>query len=153
MITFTNNLVINSRLEEVYDFILECENLPKWNYYVTSVTKVEGEGEGSVYFQRRKNDQQYFKISELVPYQKVVLQSVKSADSPIHFHRVFILSRMVDHSTAIKDVFQVDTEYPSLMEFFFKRKIKKAVADNLQKLKELLENRQTVLQDGRLQTI
>ena len=51
MIDFENTIVIQRPVEEVFAFVANFENVPKWNYYVMSVRqRSEGAiGEGTIY--------------------------------------------------------------------------------------------------------
>ena len=52
--------------------------------------------------------------------------------------------------TRLIDQMSLRTRYPGILERLAVRGVRKAVAENLGKLKELLENGQTQLQDGRV---
>jgi carbon monoxide dehydrogenase subunit G len=54
------------------------------------------------------------------------------------------------NATRIRDEWKLDSELPALVERLGAGKIKSAAAENLTKLKELLEKGEVVLQDGRL---
>jgi hypothetical protein len=56
-------------------------------------------------------------------------------------------------TTHIRDEWKLDTGKPALLERLAHRRVKSAVAENLVKLKELLEERRVVLQDGRQVTL
>jgi hypothetical protein len=49
----------------------------------------------------------------------------------------------------LRDEWKLDTGRPALLETLASRRVKSAVAENLAKLKELLEEGGVVLQDGR----
>lgn len=40
MIRFSNTLVISRPVREVFEFISNFENMPKWNYFAVSVRKI-----------------------------------------------------------------------------------------------------------------
>lgn len=40
MISFENRVTIHRPLEEVFAFVADFENVPKWNYYVQEVSKL-----------------------------------------------------------------------------------------------------------------
>jgi len=56
-------------------------------------------------------------------------------------------------TTRIRDEWKLDTGWPVLLEKLAARRVKSAVAENLTKLKELLEAGRVVLQDGRQATL
>jgi hypothetical protein len=61
----------------------------------------------------------------------------------------FILSAE-GNTTRIRDEWKLDSGWPAPLEWLRTERIKSAVAENLTKLKELLEMGQVILQDGRL---
>jgi hypothetical protein len=42
MMEFENTIVIKKPIKEVFAFISNFENIPKWNYYVLEVKKMRG---------------------------------------------------------------------------------------------------------------
>ncbi len=56
-------------------------------------------------------------------------------------------------TTRVRDDWKLDTGRSALLEWLGMRTVKSAVAENLAKLKELLEEGQVVLQDGRQVTL
>ena len=128
------------------------EDVPKWNYFVTSVRKVNEVplGVGARFHQIRKTDQQQFEIIEFEQPDKVVVKTLDGS-SP-QFKMSFEFEASGDQ-TLLTDTWQLETGYNPLLEMLGKSKIKAAVAENLSKLKELMETRQTQLQDGRLVSV
>jgi uncharacterized membrane protein len=148
MIPIRNELLINKPREDTFKFLSKFENVPLWNYYVKSVKKISSniDGAGTVYHQIRKNDQQKFKVTE---YNPPVLIAIETIDNSIpKFKRTFKLNQ-VDDQTHLDDTFEVDTGSPLILERLLKNKMKSAVSNNLHNLKDLLENRKTILPDGR----
>lgn len=66
MLEFENTIRIDRPVGEVFAFLSDFENIPKWNYYVLEVRRLsEGPtGIGTTYLQVRKTDQQDFRIIE-----------------------------------------------------------------------------------------
>ncbi len=66
-IAFDNEIIIYRPINEVYAFLSDFENMPKWNYYLLSVKKTStGDlGVGTTFHQIRKNDNQHYRIIEL----------------------------------------------------------------------------------------
>lgn len=64
MIKFENRVTIDLPINDVFPFVTNLENIPKWNYFVQSVSSsTPGPSKvGSVYHQVRKNDSQNLKI-------------------------------------------------------------------------------------------
>jgi carbon monoxide dehydrogenase subunit G len=152
MISFENRVRIERPREEVFDFVSNFENVPKWNYFVESVRKVDQIpiGKGARFHQIRKTDQQHFEIVEFERPSKVVVKTLEG--SLPKFTMKFEFETEGD-STILTDTWQLETGRNAFLEMLAKSKIKAAVAENLSKLKELMETRRTRLQDGQLVAI
>ena len=148
MLEFENSIRINRPIAEVFAFLVDLENLPKWNYYVVEVTK-RSEGPiriGTTYRQVRKTDEQDLRITELEPNHTLTVQTVPPSSPSLEMR--FRLDAEAD-TTLIRDAWKLDTGVPALFERLGARRTQSAAAENLSKLKELLEVGQVVLQDGR----
>ena len=105
---------------------------------------------GSTYHQARKTDQQDFRIIEFESNHAVAVKTLPQS-SP-SFERRFTLYEEGD-TTRIRDQWKLETGKPALLERLARGRVKSAVAENLAKLKELLEVGRVVLQDGRQVTL
>ena len=146
MLEFENSIRINRPVEEVFAFLSDFQNIPKWNYYVLEVEQLsEGPiGIGFAYHQVRKSDQQDFRIIEFEPDHTVAMKTLPQS-SP-SFERRFTLYEEGD-TTRIRDQWKLDTGRPALLERLARGRVKSAVAENLAMLKELLEEGQVILQE------
>lgn len=149
MIRFENTIEISRPIEEVFQFIANFENMPRWNYYVLNVRQVSDglTGVGTVYHQIRKDDAQDYQIVDFQPYQKVGVRRLPGSKPA--FEMVFIVDE-TETGSRITDIWELETGLNPLFERLGAGSIKAAVAANLKKLKELLETGETRLQDGRL---
>lgn len=147
MIEFKNTIVIKRPLHEVFDFVSDFENMPKWNYYVTEVNKLSDGPieEGTTYHQTRKSDEQQFQISEFNPNERVAIETLPPAPK-LNMRFRF---EPVENGTQVVDEWQLEADVPAPFTWFAARKVKSAVSENLRKLKKLLETGQVTLQDGR----
>lgn len=148
LLEFANTIRIDQPKEEVFAFLSDFENIPKWNYFVLKVTKTS-EGSvalGTTYHQIRKTDEQDFHITEFEPNYKISVKTLPQS-SP-RFERQFTILEE-RNTTVITDKWVLDTGRPSLIEKLAAGKVKTAVAENLGKLKKLLETGSVTLQDGR----
>jgi uncharacterized membrane protein len=152
MLEFENTIRIGRRIDEVFAFLSDFENIPKWNYYVLEVRQLSESprGTGTTYHQVRKTDQQDFRIIEFEPDHTVTVKTLPQS-SP-SFERRFTLYEEGD-TTWVRDEWKLDTGRPAVLERLARGRIKSAVAENLAKLKELLEEGRVVLQDGRQVTV
>src|SRR5215211_7534688 len=152
MLEFENTVYIDRPIGEVFAFLSDFENIPKWNYYVLDVKQLSESpiGIGTTYHQVRKTDEQDFRITEFEPNHMVAVKTLPQS-SP-SFERRFTLYEEAN-STRIRDEWKLDTGRPAILERLTGGRVKSAVAENLAKLKELLEEGRVVLQDGRQVTL
>ena len=148
VLEFENTIPIDRPIDEVFAFLSDFENIPKWNYYVLEVRQLSESpiGTGTTYHQVRKTDEQVFRIIEFEPNHTLAVKTLpKSSPS---FERRFTLYEEGD-TTRIRDQWKLDTGRPALLERLARGRVKSAVSENLTKLKELLQEGRVVLQDGR----
>lgn len=148
MIEFENTIVIQRPVEEVFAFVSDFENVPKWNYYVQQVTRTSNgpAGADTTYHQVRKSDQQDLKIIDYKPGQQVTVKTLPGSRPALERRLVF---EAEGEGTRISDRWQLESGRPRLLERLAAGRVKRAVFENLQKLKELLETGGVQLQDGR----
>jgi uncharacterized membrane protein len=151
MVEFENRIVVERPISEVFAFLADFENIPKWNYYVLSVKKVSAGtvGLGTTYHQIRKTDEQKFQITELEPPHHLAVKTLPGSHPQLEMR--FIL-QAEGTKTRIRDQWKLETGKPGILERLAVGNVKSAVAENLDKLKQLLETGQVVLQDGRTTT-
>jgi uncharacterized membrane protein len=152
VLEFENTIAIERPIDEVFVFLSDFENIPKWNYYVLEVRQLSESpiGIGTIYHQVRKTDEQDFHIIEFEPNNTVALKTLPQS-SP-SFERRFTLYEEGE-TTRIRDQWKLDTGRPALLERLARGRVKSAVSENLSKLKELLQKGRVVLQDGREVTL
>ncbi len=148
MLKFENTIHIDRPVAEVFAFLSDFENIPKWNYFVLEVKKTSAGPIriGTTYHQVRKTDEQDFRIIELEPDSKVAVKTMPQSSPDLEMR--FTLTEE-GNSTQIRDEWKLDSGLPMLLERLSAGKVKSAVAENLARLKVLLEEGQVVLQDGR----
>jgi uncharacterized membrane protein len=148
VLEFENTIHIDRPVDQVFAFLSGFENIPKWNYYVLEVRRLSESptGVGTTYHQVRKSDEQNFRIIEFEPNHSVAVKTLPHS-SP-GFERRFTLHEEGD-TTRLRDEWRLDTRRPTVLERLARGRVKSAVAENLAKLKELLEEDRVVLQDGR----
>jgi len=108
VLEFENTIAIERPIDEVFAFLSDFENIPKWNYYVLEVRQLSEspKGIGTTYHQLRKTDQQDFRIIEFEANNTVALKTVPQS-SP-SFERRFTLYEEGD-TTRIRDQWKLDT--------------------------------------------
>jgi carbon monoxide dehydrogenase subunit G len=152
MLEFENTIRVDRSIAEVFAFLSDLENIPKWNYYVLEVRKLSDGpiGIGTTYHQVRKTDQQDLRITELDQNHEVTVKTLPQSSPGLEM-RLTLYEE--GDTTRLRDEWKLDTGWPVLLERLAAQKVKSAVAQNLTKLKELLEEGQVVLQDGRQATL
>jgi uncharacterized membrane protein len=151
MVRFQNRIEILRPLDEVFEFVSQLENIPRWNYYVTRVERTS-EGRdllGSEYQQIRRTDRQKLRVVAYDPNRLLVIEAVPPSKPVFRREMSFIGN---GDTTTIVDSWSLDLGFPGLIERFSKDRVRSAVNENLQKLKELLENGNVTLQDGKVIT-
>ena len=147
MLHFKNELEIYRSVSDVFSFISNFENMPKWNYFVLEVTKLSAGSIGlnTTFRQVRKTDTQEYKITEFEPNRRVTVETLPPYSKLV---MRFTLEQANNHTT-LTDEWELDTGKPAFIERLAGGNVKSAVAENLQKLKQLLETGKVTLQDGR----
>jgi uncharacterized membrane protein len=149
LLEFSNKLEIRRPIAEIFQFLSNFENMPKWNYFVVNVKKISDGpvGINTAFRQKRKTDSQEYKIVEYEPKKRVAIEfqppSVKLT------MRFMLQTSHNDNDTVVVDEWKFDTGIPALFARIGATNVKAAVAENLEKLKQLLETGKTILQDGR----
>lgn len=149
MIEFTTHIDIERPAREVFDFVANFENTPKWNYFVIDVNKRSTGpiGVGTVFHQTRKTDQQAYQITALDPGRSIEIKTTPGSTPSFTMRYDF---EATDAGTRLSDNWQLESGHHALLERLGARRIRAAVSENLGKLKELLETGTTRLQDGRI---
>ena len=149
MITIANSIEINVPIKQLFAFLSDPETLPFWNYYVIKVVRIspETKGIGARYRQTRKEDEQIFEIASLNENRLIELRTISG--SSLQFRRQMTFTE-IGHKCVLEDFFEMDTGHPGLLQKVMAGSIRAAVSENLGKLKQLLEEGKTTLQDGRV---
>jgi uncharacterized membrane protein len=152
MLEFENTIYIDRPVDEVFAFLSDFENIPKWNYYVLEVRQLSESpiGVGTTYHQVRKTDEQDFRIIEFAPDHMVAVKTLPQSSPGLEMR--FTLYEE-GNTTRLRDEWKLDTGRPAILERLALRRVKSAVAENLAKLKKLLEEGRVVLQDGTQVTV
>jgi hypothetical protein len=148
LISFENTIAIRRPLPEVFQFVSDLQNLPKWNYFVLEVRKISPGPitQGTEFQQIRKTDQQKIRITQLRQPHALTVETVPPSKPELHRQITFSGD---SEKTVITDKWSIELGIPPLLRPLGKIKVASAVRENLSKLKELLETGGTRLQDGR----
>jgi polyketide cyclase/dehydrase/lipid transport protein len=147
---FENRIVIQRSRDDVFAFIADFTHMPLWNYYVVETRQLSAGAPriGTRYFQRRKTDTQYFSITEYQPNRLVAIQ-LERPTLPVEIR--FTLEETA-HGAELIDEWRLwpHMPIPRMIAQRIMSPIQQAVAENLGKLKQLLETGRAELQDGRV---
>ena len=81
---FQKIIEIQAPTNDVFEFVSDMRNMPKWNYFVTRVTQENGDGPelGAHYNQTRKTDSQSYEMIHYEPGQSLSIKTIPGS-SPI----------------------------------------------------------------------
>lgn len=138
---FKNTIEVVQSLHATFSFTSNFCNTPQWNYAVIKTEQTSGGpiGVGTVFKQQRqflgRILEDTFIITEYKVDSIVTIKSIK-AEYPFLISYSFKAS---DKGTLITNTFDLRGKIINTLGFLLNHRVKKAVAENLDKLKELLE--------------
>jgi hypothetical protein len=147
MITIRNEILIHRPAPEVFAYVADFENMPKWNYYVRSVERTTPGTIriGATFHQVRKRDTQDYTIIEYEPSRAVAMKTLPPERELIM--RFSLLP--TPEGTLLIDEWTLDAGWWTPLAPIVRPRMRGAVARNLESLRELLETGATRLPDGR----
>lgn len=145
---FVHAEVIERPVSEVFAFISDPENLPRWNYYVIGCMKLDAGPArvGSTYRLVRKSDTRVFSVTELKQDRSLVIRFW----APTPPLKIRFTVESTGSGTRLTDEWELKG-IAGFVAGFARTPIRRAVGENLGKLKELLETGRAQLQDGRIE--
>ena len=141
MATFENTVMIRRPTAEVFGFLADFENIPKWNHAIVETRKIsEGPvGVGTMYQQVRsvpRRSEEHFEVTAYNPPRQLELQGQLG---PFPSRLSYALAA-IPEGTRITNAVELELRGPGrLLGRVAVPRVRDAVAANLQKLKELLE--------------
>ena len=141
MATFENTVVIRRPIEEVFGFLADFENIPKWNYAILETHKLsQGPiGVGTIYQQVRsvpRRSEERFEVTAYNPPRQLEIQGQLG---PFPSRLSYALDA-IPEGTRITNLVELQLRGPDrLLGRVAVPRVRDAVAANLQKLKDLLE--------------
>jgi carbon monoxide dehydrogenase subunit G len=139
--TFENTVMIKRPIEEVFGFLSDFENVPKWNYAIVETHKVsEGPvGVGTIYQQVRsvpRRSEESFEITAYNPPRQLV---IRGQLGPFPSRLSYALDA-VPEGTRVTNSVELELRGPGrVLGRVAVPRVRDAVAANLSKLKELLD--------------
>jgi carbon monoxide dehydrogenase subunit G len=139
--TFENTVMIRRPIEEVFGFLADFENIPKWNYAIVETHKVsQGPvGVGTIYQQIRsvpRRSEERFEVTAYIPPHQLEIQGQLG---PFPSRLSYALAA-IPEGTRVSNAVELKLRGPGrLLGPVAVPRVRDAVATNLHKLKELLE--------------
>ena len=141
MATFENTVMIRRPTAEVFGFLADFENLPRWNYAIVETRKIsQGPvGVGTIYQQVRSVPSRSEERFEVTAYNPPRQLEIRGQLGPFPSRLAYVLDA-VPEGTRLTNSVELELRGPGrLLGRVAVPRVRDAVAANLQKLKELLE--------------
>jgi uncharacterized protein YndB with AHSA1/START domain len=139
--TFENAVMIRRPIEDVFAFLSDFENVPKWNYAIVETRKVsEGPvGVGTIYQQVRSVPSRSEERFEVTAYNPPHQLEVQGQLGPFPSRLTYALAAFPE-GTRVTNAVELELRGPGrLLGRVAVSRVREAVAANLRKLKELLD--------------
>ncbi len=147
---FENSILINRPTSDVFAFVSNFENMPKWDHRIRSTTNESGrDGLGAMYLQEGQSGAIRFVVTEFEKNHRVTVESIP----PARRFKIRMTIEPAEGGTKLVDERDFSSGFPRLLERLPARRIKARVAEDLRTLKELLETGRVTLQDGRIEQL
>jgi carbon monoxide dehydrogenase subunit G len=139
--TFDNTVLIARPIEDVFGFLSDLENIPKWNYAIVETRKIsEGPiGVRTTYRQVRSVPSRSEERLEITTYEPPRQLEIQGQLGPFASRLVYALAATPE-GTRVTNTVEVELGGPvRLLGRVAVSRVREAVAANLEKLKDLLE--------------
>lgn len=138
---FTNEISIRRPVRDVFEYLANFENVPKWNYAIEETRKASpGPVDvGTTYAQIRSIPQRSEEGFEVIMYEPEKRLAIRGDVGPFHGVIEYELEAVTDGSKIINRVEVEATGLARVVAPLAGGRVRQAVAANLAKLKELLE--------------
>jgi len=142
METFKNRVTIRRTAEDVFAFLADFENVPRWNYAIASTTKVSPGpvGVGTVYRQIRSIPSRAEEGFEVTVFQPGRRLAVEGEIGPFHARVSYLLESLGTATRLTNDIeLEPSSTLTRLLAPLAVSRVKAAVAQNLEELRRILE--------------
>jgi carbon monoxide dehydrogenase subunit G len=140
MASFENTVIIRRPVEEVFSFLADFENVPRWNYAIVETTKVSPGpvGVGTTYRQIRsvpRRSEEGFEVTAFEPPRRL---EVQGQIGPFRA-RISYLLEPTGSGTRLRNAVDLGSSgLSTIVALPVTSRVKHAVAANLDTLKQLL---------------
>jgi len=142
---FKNTVTIRRPVEDVFAFLADFENVPRWNHAIESTTKTSSRpvGVGSTYRQIRSEPRRSEEGFEVTVFEPARRLAIDGEIGPFHARAEYLLEP-IKGATRLTNAVELEpaSAVSKLLAPFAGSRIKTAVAENLGVLKQLLESDQ-----------
>lgn len=141
MVTFENVVMISRPIEDVFGFLSDFENIPKWNYAIVETRKVsEGPvGVGTIYQQVRSVPSRSEESFEVTAFAAPRYLEIRGQLGPFPSRLSYALD-VIPEGTRVTNSVELELRGPGrLLGRVAVPRVRDAVAANLRKLKQLLD--------------
>jgi uncharacterized protein YndB with AHSA1/START domain len=138
---FDNTVTIHRSREDVFAYLAEFENLPSWNYALSSTRRTDSGpvGVGAQYTQTREIPRHAVETFEVIRFEPVDSLAIRGTFGPFRAESSYVLED-ADGATVLTNAMQLEPDGPlRLVAGLAGSGVRKAVAANLGALKDLLE--------------
>jgi carbon monoxide dehydrogenase subunit G len=141
MASFENSLTIRRPVEDVFAFLADFENVPKWNYAIVETTKVSPGPVrvGTTYRQTRSAPRRSEETFEVTVFEPATRLEVQGGLGPFTARVSYLLEPTGSGTTLTNAVDLESSGLLTLVAPLATSRVKHAVAANLDTLKQLLE--------------
>lgn len=141
MASFENTVIIQRPVKDVFAFLADFENIPKWNYAIVETTKVSPGpvGVGTTYHQTRSVPSRSEEGFEVTVFQPASHLEIQGQIGPFRA-RISYLLEPTGSSTRLRNPVELGSSgLSTIVAPLATARVKHAVATNLDTLKQLLE--------------
>jgi carbon monoxide dehydrogenase subunit G len=141
MASFENTVTIQRPVEDVFTFLADFENVPKWNYAILETTKVSPGpvGVGTTYRQTRSAPSRSEEAFEVTVFEPASQLEVQGGLGPFTARVSYLLEPTGSGTRLTNTVDLGSSGLLTLVAPVATSRVKHAVAANLDTLKQLLE--------------
>jgi uncharacterized protein YndB with AHSA1/START domain len=140
---FKNTVTIRRPVEDVFAFLADFENVPRWNHAIESTTKTSSGpvGVGSTYRQIRSEPRRSEEGFEVTAFEPARRLAIEGEIGPFRARAEYLLEP-IEGATRFTNAVELEPSSVAskLLAPFAGSRIKTAVAENLDDLKALLES-------------
>jgi uncharacterized protein YndB with AHSA1/START domain len=139
---FKNTVTIRRPVEDVFAFLVDFENVPRWNHAIESTTKTSSGPVrvGSTYRQMRSEPSRSEEGFEVTVFEPARRLAIDGEIGPFHGRAQYLLEP-IEGATRLTNAVELEPSSVAskLLAPFAGSRIKTAVAENLDALKRILE--------------